>query len=223
MHKLAIQRRLLTGVLLILPLWLTYLVIRFVFHTLAGVTAPAVRTAADLPEWALLLLSAGLTLLLLYLLGWLGSWVLGKRLIHSFDRLMERIPMVQSIYGGAKKLLNVLQSSPESAQRVVLVDFPHQGMKAVGLVTRVLTDQVTGHEYAAVYVPTTPNPTSGFLELVPVDRVHPSDMTLDEAMTFIMSGGAINPSRFTPKPAAPPADSPAGSDSSGGAAETVAQ
>lgn len=198
MRRLNLQRYLVTGVLLLLPLWLTYLVLRFVFTTLAGISAPLVRAVADLPEWALLLVSGVLTLLLLYLLGWFGSWVFGRRLIHYFDSLVTRIPLVQSIYGGAKKLLNVLQSSPDQAQRVVLVEFPHPGMKAVGLVTRVLTDQVTGEQYAAVYVPTTPNPTSGFLELVPLDRVHPSDMSLDEAMTFIISGGAINPQRFTP-------------------------
>jgi len=66
-------------------------------------------------------------------------------------------------------------------------------MKTVGLVTRVLTDSSSGRELAAVYVPTTPNPTSGYLEIVPLDQVTSTDWTLDEAMAFIMSGGAVAP------------------------------
>jgi uncharacterized membrane protein len=90
----------------------------------------------------------------------------------------------------------MVATKPEGAQRVVLIDFPHQGMKAVGLVTRTLRDEATGREYAAVYVPTTPNPTSGYLEVVPVDRLTPTDWSLDQAMAFIISGGAIAPDRI---------------------------
>jgi uncharacterized membrane protein len=198
MHKLGIRRYLVAGILLFLPIWLTWIVVRFVFTTLASVSEPLLRVIGwpDNLDWLLIVVGALLTLLLIYLLGWFGTRVFGRRLLRTFDRIVERIPLVQTIYGGTKKLLNVVQTSPEQAQRVVLVDFPHPGMKAVGLVTRVLIDTVTGEEYAAVYVPTTPNPTSGFLELVPVAQVHPSDMSIDEAMSFIISGGAINPARF---------------------------
>lgn len=199
MHRLDIRRYLVAGILLFLPIWLTWVVVRFVFTALASVTEPLLQ-AVGWPQrldWLLVVVGALLTLLLIYLLGLLGTRVFGARMLRAFDRLVERIPLVQTIYGGTKKLLSVVQSSPEHAQRVVLVDFPHPGMKAVGLVTRELTDTATGERYAAVYVPTTPNPTSGFLELVPIAHVHPSDMTVDEAMSFIISGGAINPSRFS--------------------------
>jgi uncharacterized membrane protein len=199
MHKLGIRRYLIAGVLLFLPIWLTWIVVRLVFTTLASVSEPVLRVVGwpDDLEWLLVIVGALLTLLLIYLLGWFGTRVFGKRLLRRFDLVVARVPLVQAIYGGTKKLLNVVQTSPEQAQRVVLIEFPRPGMKAVGLVTRVLTDTVTGEEYAAVYVPTTPNPTSGFLELVPVADVHPSDMSIDEAMSFIISGGAINPARFS--------------------------
>ena len=122
--------------------------------------------------------------------------VIGQRLIGAFDRTVARIPMVQTIYGGSKKLLELMQTKPDGTHRVVLIDFPHANMKTVGLVTRTLRDHDTGREYAAVYVPTTPNPTSGYLEIVPLDRVTPTDWTMDQAMAFIISGGAIAPSRF---------------------------
>ena len=79
---------------------------------------------------------------------------------------------------------------------MVLIDFPHKEMKSVGFVTRILQDERTGQELAAVYVPTTPNPTSGYLEIVPVDRLTPTDWTVDEAMTFIISGGAVSPDKI---------------------------
>src|SRR5690606_33589366 len=116
-----------------------------------------------------------------------------KRVFAAVDGLMGRIPLVQSIYGGTKKLLAVLQTKPEGTQRVVLIDFPHGGMKSVGFVTRTLRDRDSGREIAMVYVPTTPNPTSGYLEIVPVDQLVPTDWTVDQAMALIISGGAVAP------------------------------
>jgi len=76
---------------------------------------------------------------------------------------------------------------------VVLIDFPNRDMKVVGFVTRTLREEGTGRALAAVYVPTTPNPTSGYLEIVPVERLTPTQWTFDEAMAFIISGGAVAP------------------------------
>lgn len=214
MRKPRVRRHLLTGLLVFFPIWLTWIVLKFVVGTLSTVTAPVVRPLfnnlhAHAPwlgyEWLQTLVSVVLTLLLLFVLGYLGSQVIGKQAIEVFDRLVARIPLVQSVYGGAKKLLNVLQTQPGNAQRVVLIDFPHKGMQVIGLVTRVLREPGSGRELAAVYVPTTPNPTSGYLELVPVENLTATDMSLDEAMSFIISGGAIAPERFDPADREPPA------------------
>ena len=110
-----------------------------------------------------------------------------------FDGVMHRIPVVKKIYGSTQQLLATLRQEPGTAQRVVLIEFPSPGMQAVGFVTRTLPDPRTGKELAAVYVPTTPNPTSGYLELVPVDNIVSTDWSMDEAMTFIISGGAVAP------------------------------
>jgi uncharacterized membrane protein len=82
-------------------------------------------------------------------------------------------------------------------QRVVLIEFPHPGVRAVGFVTRILRDPNDGRDYAAVFVPTTPNPTGGYLEIVAVERLIPTDWTMEQAMAFILSGGAIAPDRFS--------------------------
>ena len=81
----------------------------------------------------------------------------------------------------------------ENVERVVLIDFPHTEMKAVGLVTQTLVDEYTGEQLAVVYVPTTPNPTNGYLEIVPIGSLVTTDWTMEEAMNFIVSGGAVAP------------------------------
>lgn len=204
-----VQRFLLTGLLTVFPLWLTWVVFELVLTQLSRMGAPLVDAAFRLLSqllpmsehilsltWLRFILAVVLTLGVLYSLGALASRVIGKRVLSWLDGLIERIPLVQSIYGGTKKLLSVLQAKPEGSQRVVLIDFPHAEMKAVGLVTRVIREHGTGRELAAVYVPTTPNPTSGYLEIVPLDRLTPTDWTVDQAMAFIISGGAVSPDRI---------------------------
>ncbi|HBK57105.1 MAG TPA: hypothetical protein DDZ76_12600 [Xanthomonadales bacterium] len=201
-----LQRYLITGLLTVFPLWLTWVVFEFVLRQLSRLGAPLVNAIAhgivrvipgserilDL-EWLHFLLAVLLTLSLLYGLGWLANRVIGKRVLAAIDALINRIPLVQSIYSGTKKLLAVLQVKPEGTQRVVLIDFPHTEMKAIGFVTRVLREEGSGRELAAVYVPTTPNPTSGYLEVVPVEKITPTDWSVDQAMAFIISGGAVSP------------------------------
>jgi uncharacterized membrane protein len=206
MPRLRLRRNLLTGLLTFIPLWVTWTVFKVVLGFLAGIGAPMVaavlgalalvapETAAALGSaWFTSLLALLITLLALYLLGFLASRVIGQRLLDTFDALLQRIPLVQTIYGGTKKLMAVLQQKPSGVQRVVLVDFPHAGTKAVGFVTRLMTEEGTGREMAAVFVPTTPNPTGGFLLTLPVDAVTPTDWTMDQAMAFIISGGAVAP------------------------------
>lgn len=203
---LHVQRYLITGLLTVFPLWLTWVVFEFVLRQLGKFSAPWVnalleRASEYVPlfgfvmsaDWLRFMIAVAVTLAGLYLLGWLASRVVGKRVLGLVESLIERIPLVQSIYGGTKKLLAVLQTKPEGAQRVVLIDFPHNEMKAVGFVTRTVRAKDSGRELAMVYVPTTPNPTSGYLEVVPVERLTPTDWTVDQAMALIISGGAVAP------------------------------
>jgi uncharacterized membrane protein len=203
------KRYLLAGVITSIPLLITWFVFTFVLRQLSAIGSPGVRVLARAVEplspaaaeallhpWFAALLAIVVTLGALYLLGWAATNMLGRELIALFDRVMHHIPLVQTIYGGTKKLLAVLQQKPDRVQRVVLIEFPSPDMKTVGLVTRVFRDAETGRELAAVYVPTTPNPTSGYLEIVPVDKLVSTDWTLDQAMTFIISGGAVAPEQI---------------------------
>ncbi len=200
------QRNILTGILTVIPIWFTWAVFEFVLRQLSKLGLPWAKTFArgiekhspNIAEfiqapWLLNSLAVIFTILGLYILGWITTRVIGKRLLGIFEYLIHKIPIVQSVYKAVKKFLSVLQTQPDDIQRVVLIEFPSEHMKTVGFVTRVLQDEKTGQQLAAVYVPTTPNPTSGYLEIVPLDNLVSTDWTMDEAMTFIISGGAVAP------------------------------
>jgi uncharacterized membrane protein len=203
------QRYILTGVLVLAPLWVTWLVFQFLFTQLYRIGRPWVvglsRSVQPVaPELASFLLEPGfeaaiavvVTVAGLYLLGWGATKVMGKRLIAGFERVMERIPLAQAIYGATKKVLAAFQKKPDQLQRVVLINFPSAEMKTVGFLTRILKDATAGQELAAVYVPTAPNPTSGYMEIMPLDQVIPTDWTIDEAMSFIITGGTTGPDKI---------------------------
>ncbi|MEJ2070252.1 MAG: DUF502 domain-containing protein [Syntrophobacterales bacterium] len=194
------------GIFTVIPLYITFVILRFIFNVLREFGSPAVTWLGlairpFFPDIADVLLhpffdsvlAILLVLLGLYLLGWTATRVIGRRLLAAFDALVHRIPLVNTIYGAVQKFLGVLQTKPDGVQRVVLIDFPSPEMKTVGFVTRTLQDADTGRTLAAVYVPTTPNPTSGYLEIVPLEKVISTTWTMDEAMTFIISGGAVAP------------------------------
>jgi uncharacterized membrane protein len=199
-----VRRRFLTGFITAIPLVVTWFVVSFLFRVLSDIGRPLVtglgrlvrRVSPETAEllaqpWVVPALSALLVILVIYCLGIVASLVIGRRVIEAFDMLMRRIPIVQTIYGSVRQLLDALRQDTGEVQRVVLIEFPTPQMKAIGFVTRTLKDADTGEELAAVYVPTTPNPTSGYLEIVPIRNVISTTWTFDEAMTFIVSGGAV--------------------------------
>lgn len=201
-----LQKYFLTGLLTLLPIWLVWIVFKFVFGLLSDMSQPVIGPltagiAARDPllfgwlaeAWVQTAIALVATVFFIILVGALARRVVGQKLLAWFEALISRIPLAKTIYGSARQLLDLLQTKPDGTQRVVLIDFPHNQMKSVGFVTRILRDELTGGELAAVYVPTTPNPTSGYLEVVPVERLTPTDWTVDQAMTFIISGGAVSP------------------------------
>jgi uncharacterized membrane protein len=206
-HELAhFARYLLIGFFTVAPLWVTWLVFDFLLGILAQMGTPLLRGAAHLVLPFSSALATGLmdssfqklfavllTLGTLYGIGLFASFVLGRKLIDAVEKLLARLPLVQTIYGSTKRFLQTLQKPPVSGQRVVLINFPSPAMKAVGLVTKVIEDQTTGQKLAIVYVPTSPNPTSGYIEIVPLSDVVQTDWTIEEAMRFVMTGGTNAP------------------------------
>jgi uncharacterized membrane protein len=202
-------RYILIGFFTVAPLWVTWLVFDFLFSLLARTGAPFLWGAARgvspfserLAAWLVnpnvqYVLAALATLVGLHVIGLLTSMVVGRRLIAFIESLLGRLPLVQTIYGATKRFLSTLQEPPASGQRVVLISFPSERMKTVGFVTKVLTEPDTGQKLAVVYVPTAPNPTSGYIEILPLQDVVATDWSVEEAMTFVMTGGAMAPDQL---------------------------
>ncbi len=222
----SIGRTIIIGLLTAAPLVITWLIVRFLFQVLSGFGEPWIRGVsrglrATNPGIADLLLNDTLqsvaavliVLAFLYLLGWAAGRVLGQRLISLFEKAIGAIPFVESIYRATKRFLAISGPSGEGGRRVVLIDFPSRDMKAIGIVTRTLRDATTGEELAAVYVPTAPNPTNGYIEIVPIAKLTFTDWTFDQAMSFVVTGGSNAPedihySQSAEPVAAQPAEDP---------------
>ena len=205
-----VQNTILAGILVAIPLVVTWFVLQFLFNMAAAIGRPWVEFITETfivperPGVGTLLLRDNVSnivavlsvILFLFILGLFTRQVIGRRLVHVFNNLVESIPFANKVYGATRQLVDALQTQPDGVQRVVLIDFPSPEMKAVGLVTRTMYDPDTGEELAAVFVPTTPNPTNGYLEVVPVSKLVNTSMSLDEAMSFVISGGAVGPSEL---------------------------
>jgi len=196
----SLQRNILAGIITIGPLFVTWLVFSFVLTTLAKAGLPLVQLLASyFPQewtsepWLRSTLAVLLTLALLYVLGRLTSLVIGKQVFDLFESLLERLPLVAKIYGSVRQLLDSMLAKKDTNQRVVLVDFLAPGQKSIGFLTRTLVDSATGKELAAVLLPCAINPTSAFLQLLPLDRVTMTDLSMEQAMSMLMTGGAVSP------------------------------
>jgi len=205
------QSNLIAGLLTVTPLIVVWLVFDFFLTTLSEWGHPlAVELTVFLDSHFPALqpwldndavryaIGVVVALLVLYSIGALASRVVGQQLILLLENLIARVPGVQLVYSAAKKLVDVLRQKPgNQGQRVVLLDFPSEGLKAIGFVMRTFPDARTGEDLAAVYVPTAPNPTSGYLQIVPLARVIQTDIQGDQAMTMILSGGAMTPDHIS--------------------------
>jgi uncharacterized membrane protein len=129
----------------------------------------------------------------LYIAGRVTSLVIGRQAFNLFEAILERLPFVAKVYTSVRQLLDTMMARKESSQRVVLVDFPIPGQKSIGFLTRTMTDATTGQLLAAVLLPNAINPTSAFLQILPMDRVIETTLTMEQAMSMLMTGGAVGP------------------------------
>ena len=134
-----------------------------------------------------------LTLVVLYIVGRVTSLVIGRQAFNLFEAVLERLPFVAKVYTSVRQLLDTMMAKKETSQRVVLVDFPIEGQKSIGFLTRTLTDSNTGELLAAVLLPNAINPTSAFLQVLPLTRVIDTNLTMEQAMSMLMTGGAVGP------------------------------
>ncbi len=205
-----VRRVFFTGLVIILPLVITIWLLRILFDLVHGFSTPIILhilrllrvPLVDDPAfagYAAPLIGLLATVLVILLVGVLATNLLGRRLVEAFDGLMLRIPLIKGIYGGARQLLDAFNQKTSSFQRVVVVEYPRPGIYTVGFVTRdAATLQPAGGGkampgYTLVFLPTTPNPTSGWLAVVPESEVIPLDVSVEEGLKMIVSGGLVIP------------------------------
>jgi uncharacterized membrane protein len=195
-----LQRYILAGLITIGPLLITWLIFSFVLGNLARAGLPLVQMLGGvLPSawieqpWPQSILAIVLTLVVLYVVGRITSLVVGRQAFNLFEAVLERLPFVAKVYTSVRQLLETMMAKKETSQRVVLIDFPIEGQKSIGFLTRTLTDASTGQELAAVLLPNAINPTSAFLQVLPLERVTETDLTMEQAMSMLMTGGAVAP------------------------------
>ena len=185
---LHIRTTLIAGLLAILPIGVTLFVLKFFFELLDPILGPIfdMGNVQIFPGLGLIVL-----LILLYVVGIITTKILSARIVNLGHKLIERIPVISSIYSTTRSGVEILSGTQGFESRgVVLVDFPRPAMKAIGLITAEL-GVLNGEPMVAVYIPTTPVPSSGFLIVVALSDVTPTDISVDDAMKIIVSGGIL--------------------------------
>ena len=194
-----IKRYFITGLLIWVPLGITAWVVSLIagaadqsLRLLPAAIHPHNLIGFDIPGAGIVV-----TLVIIFITGLLAANFIGQRLVNWWERLLARIPVVNSIYNGVKQVSDTLFSSSGMAFRQpLLVQYPHQGAWTIAFLTGEPGGDVVNHlkeEHVSVYVPTTPNPTSGFFLILPKSQVIELDMDVDQALKYIISMGVVAP------------------------------
>ena len=191
-----LRTKIFAGILVVLPLGITFLVLKFVFNTLDGILDPLIPNInISLFHRVFHLPGIGIIsfFLLLYLIGLITTNVLGRKLISWGDRLFATIPIVKNIYTSSKQLTDAFSATRKgSFRQAVFVEFPQEGNYVLGFVTNELTD-LERQTKVTVFVPTAFVPPQGFLLFLPKEKTLPSQLTVEEAIKAIMSVGIVTP------------------------------
>jgi uncharacterized membrane protein len=186
--------RIASGIFALIPVVVTFAVLRWVFNLTAGVILPVIDSAVG--EWPLLaraILAVGIVVLAVYVLGEVAAHVVGRRMLALVEALVLRLPLVKVVYSISKQVVGAFQGPGAKAfKSVVYVDFPLPGHRSVAFVTSDF-EKPDGSAWSTIFVPTTPNPTTGFLQIVERDRLERTEMTVEEGIKMIMSLGVLKP------------------------------
>ncbi|MBI2470102.1 MAG: DUF502 domain-containing protein [Planctomycetes bacterium] len=201
--KKDVRRRMLTGLLLILPVYVTFFVVKFLFGFVGGTLSPVIKKVLQfygvalpkttLDEFIITFLGLILTFISLYFIGIFAANFVGKSIITYFENLLTKTPIIKSIYSSVKQIIHSISLPGKQAfKRVVLVDFPKAGTKSIGFVTGA-TQHNNEQKLICVFIPTTPNPTTGFLIFTPEKDLIDSNLTVEDAFKTLFSGGVLTP------------------------------
>lgn len=193
-----------TGLLVLVPLAITAWVLSLIITTLdqSLLLLPVSWRPHELFGYDIPGVGTLLTLLVIFLTGLFTRNIIGKQVVHLWERLLTRIPIVNSIYSSVKQVSDTLFSPSGNAfRKAVLIQYPRQGAWTIAFLTGAPGGDVRNHlsgDYVSVYVPTTPNPTSGFFLMLPREEAIELDMTVDAALKYVVSMGVVAPEQVPP-------------------------
>lgn len=201
--KKNIRRKLVTGLLVIFPIFITFFVIKFLFGLVGGILSPVVKKTflafgfalrnSSIDDFVVTSISLMLTFVALYFIGVLATNFFGKLILGYFELIVHNTPIINNIYKSSKQLIEIISLPGRKAfKRVVIVDYPRTGMKVIAFATGSIKSK-DGKELTSIFIPTTPNPTSGFLIYLPESDITDTNMTIEEGMKLIISGGILVP------------------------------
>ncbi len=199
------RRKMIAGLLVVFPVFITFFVIKFLFTMIGGILSPVVIKAVGffgfspngkIDEFVITSVAFVLTFVALYSIGVVATNFMGKFIIRFFETILHNVPIIKNVYTSSKKLIEIISlPTTQSFKRVVIVEYPRAGMKAFAFVTGGIKTE-DGTELTSLFIPTTPNPTSGFLIYLPEQDIEETDLSIEEGMKLIVSGGILIPDRM---------------------------
>ena len=200
------KRKIIAGLLVVFPIFITYIVIKFLFGLIGGLLSPVVKESfillgvslrnSKVDEFVTTSVAFVLTFAALYFIGAIATNFFGKLIIGFFEAILNKTPIIKNIYTSSKKLIEIISIPGRKAfKRVVIVEYPRVGMKVFAFVTGNVKIK-DGTELTSVFIPTVPNPTSGFLIYLPDEDIVETDLTIEEGMKLIVSGGILVPAQL---------------------------
>ena len=185
-----IRGHLMAGILVTLPVGLTVGAFVWLFNSVDGWLQPLI---ARITGYIIPGVGFGITLILIYLVGVIASNVFGRRLIGYGESALGRIPIARYLYNGTRQILQSFRAPDATGfMQVVLAEFPRKGTRTIGFITNEISDG-SGRKLLNVFIPTAPNPTSGFLQIVNEEEIIRTDISVDDALKMVVSGGRMSP------------------------------
>ena len=190
-----IRNYFITGVVVLIPIGVTFYLTIFLVTISSKILPKEINPNHYLP-YNIPGLEIIISIILITLIGWLSLSFIGRRLLNLFNNILKKIPILRTIYSAIGQMTETFTKTNKDKKNVVLVEYPRRGSWAVGFATKENTGEITSKvkkDLINVFVPTTPNPTSGFLLMFPKDEVIYLDLTFEQASKFIVSAGTSNP------------------------------
>lgn len=191
-----LMRQFLAGLFVIVPIGITVLILVWIFNAIDSILQPVIQLIVGHPVPGI---GFGVTVVLIYLVGVMASNIGGSRLIHYGESLLSKVPIIGQLYKSIEQIMESFSSSGKSGlMQVVLVEWPRKGMWTIGFITSESPVQ-PGETHLNIFIPTSPNPTSGFLQIASEDAVIRTDIPVDDALKMIISAGKVSPQEISHK------------------------